>query len=252
MTKLKHVSEGVLQQLRADVKDNIGRYLGEGFLDRSTDPGWAIEREIEIDLDALSELDGSERNAASDLKNSRIVMKAMSGLTPSLANEEQIWVRLTHVEAFTYSRDRWVLGEPAEKHAEHILTHFFAPTQTRIRDDNALSRLWWNGYIAQHCMPDNPERALELMHTRLDVRSNLVERIWLMGRRKLAAGVFRGMEEHPSILESQESFRDFMKTLNMLGGGIVFEAMTPSEIDDFIKRCAETAVLQSQVEEESA
>lgn len=252
MTKLKHVSEGVLQKLRADVKESIGRYLGEGFSDLAGEPGWGIERNVEVDLDALADLDGSERNAAADLKNSRIVMKALAELSPSLANEEQVWVRLSHVEAFAYSRDRWLLGEPPDKHAAHILTHFFAPTQTRIRDDNALSRLWWNGYIARHCMPEDPERALELMHTRLDVRSNLVERIWLMGRRKLAAGVFRGMEKHASILESQESFREFMKTLNMLGGGIVFEAMTPSEIDDFIERCAETSALQSQAEEESA
>lgn len=248
MTKLKHVSEGVLQKLRADVKESIGRYLGDGFSDLAAEPGWGIERDIEIDVDALSELDGSERNAASDLKNSRIVMKAMSSLTPSLANEEQIWVRLTHVEAFAYSRDRWVLGEPADKQSEHILTHFFAPTQTRIRDDNALSRLWWNGYIAQHCMPEDPDRALELLHTRLDVRSNLVERIWLMGRRKLAAGVFRGMEKHGSILDSQESFRNFMKTLNMMGGGIVFEAMALDQIDDFVERCADAAAQQTASE----
>ena len=244
MMKLKHVSEGVLQKLRSDVPKNIGRYLGAGFSDLAAEPGWGIERDIEIDVDALSALDGSDRSAAADLKNSRVVMKALSSLTPSLANEEQIWVRLTHVEAFAYCRDRWVLGLPAETHVKDILKHLFAPTQTGIRDDNALSRLWWNGFIAHHCMPENPDRALELLHTRLDVRSNLVERIWLMGRRKLAAGVFRGMETHASILESQKSFREFMKTLNMLGGGIVFEAMTPGEIDDFIEQCAESAALQ--------
>lgn len=252
MTKLKHVSEGVLQKLRAEVKENIGRYLGEGFSDLAGGPGWGIERDVAIDIDALAELDGSERSAAADLKNSRIVMRALPDLSPSLANEEQIWVRLSHVEGFEYSRDRWLKGRPADKHKEDILTHFFAPSQTGIRDDQALSRLWWNGFIATHCMPEDPDRALELLLTTADVRSNLVERIWLMGRRKLAAGVFRGMRKHPPILESEASFRNFMKTLNMLGGGIVFEAMTPSEIDDFIERCAETSALQSQVEAESA
>lgn len=252
MTKLKHLSEGVLEKLRADVKENVGRYLGEGFLDISGEPGWGIERDVEIDTDALSELDGSELSAEGDLKNSRIVMKALPDLSPSLANEEQIWVRLSHVEGFEYSRDRWLKGSPADKHEGNILTHFFAPTQTGIRDDQALSRLWWNGFIAKHCMPEDPDRALELLLTTADVRSNLVERIWLMGRRKLAAGVFRGMAKHPDILKSERSFREFMKTLNMLGGGIVFEAMTPSEVDSFIESCAETSAQKSKAEQESS
>lgn len=252
MTKLYHVSDGVLQKLRADVKENIGRYLGEGFSDLAGEPGWGIVHDVEIDIDMLADLDGSERSAAADLKNSRIVMKALPDLSPSLANEEQIWVRLSHVEGFGYSRDRWLKGRPTEKYTNEILTHFFAPTQTGIRDDQSLSRLWWNGFIASHCMPDNPDRALELLLTSADVRSNLVERIWLMGRRKLAAGVFRGMETHPDILKSEKSFREFMKALNMLGGGIVFETMTSSQIDDFIDSCVAAPMLAPEGEEEHA
>ncbi|WIW95463.1 DUF6339 family protein [Altererythrobacter rubellus] len=247
MSKLKHVSANLLENLRSDIPSNIGRYQGEGFDEFANDPGWAIERDVEIDLDALAQLDGSERSATSDLKNSRIIMKALGNLTPSLANEEQIWVRLSHVEAFKYSRDRWLTGQPADKAEQNIRIHFFAPTQTGIRDDHALSRLWWNGFIAQHCMPENPDKALEMLLKTADIRSQLVERIWLMGRRKLAAGVFRGMDEHPDILASEDNFREFMKTLNMMGGGIVFEAMSPDRIDGFIEKCVERAGLDASV-----
>lgn len=237
-----------MQKLREEISENIGRYLEDGFADQALAPGWAIERDLEVDLDALGALDGSERSAAADLTNSRIVMTALGNMTPSLANEERLWVRLSHVEAFSYCRERWLAWQPSDKREKSIREHFFAPTQTGIRDDHAISRLWWNGFVARHCMPEDPDRALELLLTTADVRSNLVERIWLTGRRKLAAGVFRGMDRHASILENERSFREFMKMLNMLGGGIVFEAMTLAEIDDFVEKCSERVAEEDQGE----
>ena len=77
-----------------------------------------------------------------------------------------------------------------------------------------------------------------------DVRSNLVERIWLTGRRRLATGVFRSMESDPFVVSSERSFREFMKAINLLGGGIVFEAMTDAEIDAFLARCSAQAATE--------
>lgn len=248
MSQLYHVSEPVLDQLRSQISENVGRYTGAGFRDLSLDPGWAISRDLDVDLGALSDLDGTERSAAADLDNSRVIMRALGNLSPSLANEEQIWVRLSHIEGFEYSRDRWLAGRPAAELESQIGKHFFAPTQTGIRDDHALSRLWWNGYVARHCMPENPDRALVLLLSSADVRTSLVERIWLTGRRKLAAGVFRAMERDERLLATEKNFREFMKSLNMLGGGIVFETMTPDEIDDFIDACADRALDPSKSE----
>ena len=35
--------------------------------------------------------------------------------------------------------------------------------------------------------------------------------------------------------------REFMKALNLLGGGVVFEAMDDARIDEFLDRCADRA-----------
>ena len=53
-------------------------------------------------LERLAQLDSSMPRviAPTDLANSKIVGKALARLTPTLANEERIWVRLSHVEAF--------------------------------------------------------------------------------------------------------------------------------------------------------
>lgn len=242
MTLLTHISESKLEQLRKEAAANLDRYRSEGFADIAAEPGWGIDLSSRIEIDGLSELDGTERTAEADLRNSIVVAEVLRDLSPSLANEERIWVRLSHIEAFEYSRQRWIRGEVEdEKALKSVETHFFARTQTRIRDDHAISRLWWNAYVARHCYPENFTKALELLLTRADVRSNLVERIWLTGRRKLAGGVFRAMEGDEFVLSSEQSFREFMKAVNLLGAGVVFEAMTDTQTDEFLRRCSEQA-----------
>ena len=242
MANLTHISESKLEELRSSIPQNLERYLASGFADLAGDPGWSIELERNIELDGLQELDGSSNRADADLKNSHIVWRVLSPLSPSLANEERIWTRLSHVEGFTYARDRWLKAADTEDvQRAAVATHFFARTQTGIRDDHALSRLWWNAYIVSRCYRENFSKGLELLLSRADVRSNIVERIWLTARRPLAAGVFRRMEEDPRVLESEKSFREFMKALNFLGGGVVFEAMTDVQVDDFLGRCVDRA-----------
>ena len=71
----------------------------------------------------------------------------------------------------------------------------------------------------------------------------MVERIWLTGRRKLAAGVFRIMDRDERVLATEDSFRKFMKSLNLMGGGMVFEAMSEDQIDRFLDSCATRAAV---------
>jgi hypothetical protein len=242
MTVLTHLSESRLEELRASIDANLDRYRGTGFQDLAGEQGWAIDLGLNVDLARLDELDGSDNRAETDLRDTLVMAEVLKDLSPSLANEERIWARLSHVEGFAYSQRRWLRAEADDVTlAKAVEIHFFARTQTRLRDDHALSRLWWNAHVARHCYPHDVERGLELLLTSADVRSNLVERIWLTGRRKLAGGVFRAMDSDPFVLEAEGNFRTFMKSLNRLGGGVVFEAMTDAAIDDFLKRCSEDA-----------
>ena len=242
MTALSHLSESRLEELRGAISANLDRYRGAGFGDLAADRGWTIALEPKIDLDGLGALDGSDNRAETDLRDTLVVAEVLKDVSPSLANEERLWARLSHVECFDYAQRRWLkAGMDDATLAKAIETHFFARTQTRLRDDHALSRLWWNAHIARHCYPQDFRRGLELLLSSADVRSNLVERIWLTGRRRLASGVFRAMDADPFVLSSEDSFRMFMKSLNRLGGGVVFEAMSDEAIDSFLKRCSDDA-----------
>src|SRR4051812_11762923 len=108
MSHLAYLSQTKLDELRASIAGNTDRYKGTGFSDLTREPGWSIALSEEIDLAGLGDLDGSDNRSETDLKNSRIVGRVLAKLTPSLANEERIWARLSHVEGFEYSRSRWL------------------------------------------------------------------------------------------------------------------------------------------------
>ncbi|MBU0727044.1 MAG: hypothetical protein KJ904_00090 [Alphaproteobacteria bacterium] len=237
---LLYLSDRVLGELRKNVGVNLDRYRTTGFADLAEEPGWDIPLGIEFDGTRLATLDQSTpQNIVSvDLPNSIIVGEAISGLSPAMANEERVWTRLSHVEAIDYCRARWITGREEARHENLIIDHFFAPTQTGIRDDHALSRLWWNYQIARTCMPEDVSGALAIIMKTADIRSNFVERIWMTSRKNIAGAVLRAMKSDLWITANEANFRMFMKSLNRLGGGVVFEVLDTGETDEFVRHCA--------------
>ena len=43
------------------------------------------------------------------------------------------------------------------------------------------------------------------------------------------------------LTEEEGNFRQFMKSLNRYGGGIVFEALDNNEVDEFVEKCVAAA-----------
>jgi hypothetical protein len=243
---LKYLSEPKLTELREKVHVNYDRYTKGNFLDLTADNGWSIELGLKVDLDRLKGLDprGGPRvrdSAECEIKNALLVWSVFEGLSPALATEERIWARLTHLECLEFTRKRWLDVSNKDEGIKAINKHFFASTQTGVRDDNSVSRLWWGAYIAKLAMPDDHETALKTILSKADIRSNLVERSRTGSRPVLAAAIIRAMVSDPRIAESEDGFREFMKIMNRMGGGELFEVMPVSDVDRFIKQCADRA-----------
>ncbi|MCY3996870.1 MAG: DUF6339 family protein [Rhodobacter sp.] len=244
---LRYLSEEKLEELRRKVGLHRERYANGDFRDLEPDNGWAIETGgVTVDRDLLAGLDGIARTAAGDRTASAVLYRALSGMTPALAREERVWVRLSHVECLGYARSRWLSGLDGERLVPQVRRHLFGSGLTGIRDDNALSRLWWNIHIAATADPDDPEGALDLILKTADIRSNFVERTNTAARPPLARAVIRAMRRNSWITSTERAFREFMIVLNRDGGGILFETMSDAEVDGIMNACAERARARSE------
>ena len=241
-TPLKFLSESRVAKLANSISENLERYTSGDFLDLERENGWAIEtRTVTVDLGILENLDGGSRAASADIENSLILYRALNGMTPALARDERIWVRLAHIECLDYARARWLSGYSGDDLVKQVRLHMFAPNLTAIRDDNALSRLWWNVHIATIADPEDPEGALRLILKTADIRSNFVERTGTASRRPLARAVVRAMRSDPWVTSNERAFRHFMIALNRNGGGILFEALPAYETSRFVQACIQLA-----------
>ena len=239
---MQYVSEAKLEELRQNVSRNLERYATGDFADLKRDNGWAIEAGgVAVDRDLLASLDGTVRTAEGDRAASLTLYRALPGMTPALAREERVWVRLSHIECLGYARFRWLSGLNGNRLDRQVHRHLFGNGLTEIRDDNALSRLWWNMHVATIADPDDPEGALDLILKTADIRSNFVERPNTAARPPLARAVIRAMQRDPWITSTERAFREFMIVLNRDGGGILFETMEDADVDGIMDACAERA-----------
>lgn len=225
------VSKGVLDELNGGVESNIERYKSGDFLDLEETNGWRIDvNSVQIDHDLLNKL--NDFDDGSEIEHSLILFNALKGMTPSLAREERIWVRLSHIECLQFARKRWLKSKSGDELIKAVKIHFFAKTLDQCRDDNAISRLWWNAWIASAISPNDVERALSRLFQNTDVRLNVIERPGIAVRKPILEGILTQIDKDPWLFQDKkENFRSFMRVLNRLGGGVLFEALEQEEID---------------------
>jgi hypothetical protein len=258
MMNMKILSHDVLAQLDMDVEKNLARYRKEDFLDLEKGAGWSLEApSVTVDLDLLSTLrnepearkEGESKSSARERRmrmeaiNSKIVFDALPGLSRGMARQEQVWARLAHVECLEYSRARWIRGSSDEADIKDVRKHLFARGTPGVRDDNAIGRLWWNCKIAEIGTPAGMkvEDTLSLVLSRANIRFNLVERPRLFSRPRILRGAVRMLALDPWLIQDDKNFGEFAKTLNRDGSGILFETMSPVDVDDFMKGCIDRA-----------
>lgn len=237
MSNLLYVGQQTADFLADNVEEHLDRYLRDGFGDLEAAGDWRIPLSISADLEQLTQLVPDKGHEA-EIHNSLVVGRALSELTPSLARENRIWVRLSHIEALAYSRSRWLTGVADGKLVSAIRTHFFAATWTGCRDDHAIARLWWNHQIASMLMPEDPEGALKLILSRADLRANFIERPTVGARLPLARGIIRELAKNEGLKGSEARFRMFMKLVNSKGAGKYLEAWPERRVDAFVSQCA--------------
>jgi hypothetical protein len=150
---------------------------------------------------------------------------------------------LKNVKGYEYTKKRWpkTICDDLDESLTQIKKHFFSIGRGGYRDDNAISRLWWNSYIANKMRPTNIRSALELMLKTADIRSGLIERTRSFYRPDLSRAILDKIEEVDLVTAKELNFRELMKQINKFGGGVLFECMDVKQCASFVDKCWESA-----------
>lgn len=242
MRPLKLLSMGIVEKLTNDVPANLNRYASGDFTDLGKESGWAIETNVCQWDDSVAAKLSPESTPEAEVKNSLLVYEALPGMTPAMARDERIWARLCHVECLNYVRARWF--KPGVSLESRVRAHCFATGLTGCRDDNAIGRLWWNAHIANLANPDDIEFGLNRLLARANIRLQIFDRADTAFRQPLIAGVVRILGD--SWFSTYDAaIADFGFEVNKASGGIIFEALSESEIDAHLAYCLAAAKRRS-------
>jgi len=163
------------------------------------------------------------------------VFQWLSQLTPVQAADERLWVLLTHRYFSNYVHKRWGGGlDSATKPAELVLRRwFFRGSGLATFVQNALSRLWWFGYLTYDNTRANPFELTEVLLSLQDIQTAFLERS--LGRcRPLLRAVLEAIKQHENEFGSApnrgQAVQQWAKEINLYGGAYLLDAVPPERL----------------------
>lgn len=251
MPKLRYFTATAVDELRSDIVERLDWYYHPSAVEARK---WVKARDAIRDADiAVGELGGLLEIGAQphrdDAANAIAVYGALNKLTPHQASDERLWTYLTHTQGAEYVAARWLSDRPEDddKAAQKVHNHFFARGNRALIRDNGISRLWWLGSIAHQTDPDTPDRFLEILLHRQDVRSALLERPAVSTNPRVLRRIYDVMIDYwegDRQLFQRDPFREWMINLNRRGGVILLDALGDDQLDIVIRAEAEAALKQ--------
>ena len=166
-----------------------------------------------------------------DLVNTRLIYEAFKTLTPLQASNKYMWTYLCHSdgEYRKYIKDRWL----QEIRENTIKTRFFVTTPASLLNDNALSRLWWCGYLTYDDTNSNKYALTEILFTNQTICTDVMDTLNRMSLTRMK-GVLLGIKDYIDNVGStngiSECFRECKKSLNHYAAVTTLELLDVDEI----------------------
>ena len=164
---------------------------------------------------------GATQELNGDAENCKLILQILPELTPAQATDERLWVTLCFSEFRDYSNERWPFRSSEEgKLQNHISNHWFASGVRGRMRDNALSRLWWMGYMAKNIPEFSLEKVFDILFFNSDYRSSLLERNSTANAINVTTAILKITDEAytSGTPFKRDSFRNFMSKVDTLGG----------------------------------
>lgn len=236
---LGYFSEEAYDNLLAEVPNNAEKYAGSDdwlltFFGSSND----YFKMSTVDVRAFSPsftpgIKNDAQKNQEDLVNTRLLYDAFKNLTPLQASNKYMWTYLCHAipEYREYIRDRWMQTQRENT----IKSHFFVTTTSSLLNDNALSRLWWYGYLTYDPNSSNHYALTEILFTNQTICTDVMDTFNRMNFDRMK-GVLMAIRDFKYELSSSEGiteyFRECKKYLNHYAAVTTLEFLDSKEIRD--------------------
>lgn len=240
MKKIRLLRSRIVQQLTAEVPNNLSLYRSGNFEFLVADPSNFFEIYQELDEQKIANVE-CEIDDHKEVECCIHTYEAMGKIPPYLARDPRLWVYLTHTSLLEYTRKRWPIPDDDEKAMSHIRKHFFAAGSRGIERDNAASRLWWMATLCSRVNGLTLTEALTSFLYQYDVRANIIERPTTSQSVPVFSAVLKKLDESnkgDKQLFVREKFRSVMKELNLRGGVKLLGALSEEEVGHIVDECS--------------
>ena len=206
---------GYIEYLKTHIKPSL--YLGDRF---------DYDRSQAVPLYGISKPEGLLEQLAptpdGDLQSAIAIYEAYKGITPLFAQQDDLWVYLTHVDLFDYVKKRWPIpiDEDASEEAQRnfINDHWFRHRERFFR--TTFAGLWWSIKLSVDEERENRYELSEFLFKNQEFRTNSFGELPLIRHREAMIGILEFLKENPSLFDGgfNAKGRYIRHLFNIIGG----------------------------------
>ena len=246
MANLKYFDETVYGNLFADIKNNIDFYTSSDVELKDLLPNIPYYGESTISANLPSELDfkndmNTDEKNKSDIVNTRFIYDALKTLSPLVATNGYLWSYLCHTKYKKYVIARWIKNpEDEDKHEGTVKTiqkRFFCSSNKKdIMRMNAISRLWWAGYLTYDKNHGDPYHLTKILFTGQQICADILDTPFC-GNKTIITGILLAIEQYKDKIKeniSSELVRRCIKYFRRYAAVTSVDFLSEMEIHNII------------------
>jgi len=257
---LRFPRPAAIDGLFESVERNLERYIEGDFETMNLEEDAPEAPDARLLSGPLSRL-RPEQGGGNDAVNAALVFDALPGLTPRLARSEGLWVWLCHGPCLAFARERWIReGQSKAEIAKDVRRRFFAREDgdRAFTRNNAVASLWWRAHIASRYPRADMRRSLEILLTRTDLRSALLERPTTARDPRVFSALMdvvfsrHEADEKSPFFSRRNPYRLWSKKVNRLGKERTLDVLPEPELRALFERLASEAEAEAEPRPKSA
>lgn len=156
-----------------------------------------------------------------DLQSAIAIYEAYKDITPLFAQQDDLWVYLTHVDLFDYVKKRWPEvknGGRTGSPQEYIRDHWFRNRFNFLR--TSIAGLWWDIYLTYDKDRNDPYELSEFLFKNQEFRTSSFGELPLIRHKEAMMGILDFLKDHSYLFQDgfNAKARYLRHLFNIIGG----------------------------------